>query len=117
MQQTSFQRNIAIAGLATFAFLLIASLAFMWRVRTVLLNSATVNQSWEEEDVFYESTRHAMRIGGKQQRLAILNHLADQGPQAWRFAGDVREAIEDDDQDIASAAKSALEKISSRGQP
>lgn len=111
MKPSHRQRVFAIASLLVFGLLIVASIAFLWRLQTVLVNSAPANQSWDEQDIFYESTRHALRIGPKEQRMEILNHLADQGLAASQFIDDIREAAADRDPEIAMAAKDALDRI------
>jgi hypothetical protein len=66
------------------------------------------NEAQDFRRAFIESTTMALREGPKSQRLEIIRYLGASGSQTAVFLDALREACDDDDPEIAAAARNAV---------
>lgn len=108
------RRLLGIVLLATYLSLFaIVSVGFyrIMYVMALVSESQPIDETKQRIEVFIESTRHALWYGPMEQRIDILRQIGTRNLPAGPFIDDLRKLIRDENQEIASEAVSAINRI------
>lgn len=113
------QRWLVWLSLIVFLTLSLASFATVLTVVTWMgtageATDSAVSEPAQNSAEFITSTRNALRDGPPEQRIDILNHLAERPGGAEPFADLIALAIRDPDPEVAEAAKQLVLSIGRR---